>query len=91
MMTMVAVVMMMMMMMPGLLCSEVADRSSPFGWRRGGRGRAVTEGGGPRNTHTKRAPAGSSEDRDRPELNSTLQIGAAVFQVEQSGGAPHRW
>lgn len=45
-------------------------------------------------THThiqsERGPAGSSEDRDRPELNSTLQIAAAVFQVEQSGGAPHR-
>lgn len=54
MMTMVAVVMM--MMMPGLLCSEAADRSSPFGWRRGGRGRAVTEGGGPRNTHTQKGP-----------------------------------
>lgn len=43
-----------------------------------------------RNTHTNRAPSGSSEDRDRPELNSTLQIGAAAFQVEQSGGALHR-
>lgn len=38
--------------------------------------------------NTKRGPAGSSEDRDRPDLNSTLQIGAALFQVEQSGGAP---
>lgn len=31
-------------------------------------------------THTHK---GAAEDRDCPELNSTLQIGAAVFQVEQ--------
>lgn len=38
----------------------------------------------------KTGPAGSSEDRHRPKLNLTLQIGAAVFQVEQSEGTPHR-
>lgn len=33
--------------------------------------------------HTHTHTQGAAEDRDCPELNSTLQIGAAVFQVEQ--------
>lgn len=75
-------------MLPELLCYVKADRSFPLDG--GGRG-GVTEGGRRSQKHThKKGPAGSSEDRDRPGLNSALQIGAAVFQVEQSGGAPRR-
>lgn len=82
-MTMMVVVVM--MMMPEQLCYVRADPLD-----RGGRGWGGYRGRR-RQKHThKQGPAGSSEDRDRPELNSTLQIGAAAFQVEQSGGAPHR-
>ncbi len=70
-----------MMMMPS--CCVKADRSFPVD----GEGR-----GGPHSEAVshKTGPAGSSEDRHRPKLNFTLQIGAALVQVEQSEGAPHR-
>lgn len=59
---MMMVLVMMMMMMPELLRYVNADRSFPLdrggrgGRERGGEAGVVTEGGGVRNTHTKRAP-----------------------------------
>lgn len=58
---MMMVLVMMMMMMPELLRYVNADRSFPLdrgerGGREGGEAGVVTEGGGVRNTHTKRAP-----------------------------------
>lgn len=74
------------MRMPGLLCYVKADRSFPLDIERAGGGRGGYQRGRRCQKHGH-ARGVWSEDRDCPELNSLLQIGAAVFQVEQSRGA----